>query len=91
MAGVNNKTARQYNLKAITDGKFTTVRLKPGFNSVDDKAWANVKGCEYVKGLKEQGLVDFGKKQDDKELDSDSSQEAVTKTTKAPVEKKGKK
>lgn len=88
MAGVNNKTARQFNLKAITNGKHVTVRLKPGFNTVNDSAWDHMKGCEYVKSLKEQGLIDFGKAQDDKELDADSSQEAITSVKKAPEKKK---
>ncbi len=91
MAGVLNKTARQFNLKAITNGKHVTVRLKPGFNTVDDKAWDCVKTCDYVKSLKEEGHLDFGKKQDDKELDAEPGQEAATKINKAPVKKKEKK
>ncbi len=91
MAGVNNKTARQFNLKAINEGKHITIRLKPGFNTVDDKAWDHMKKCDYVKGLKEDGLIDFGKKQDDKELDAEPGQEAVTKINKAPAKKKDKK
>ena len=91
MAGVNNKTARQFNLKAIAEGHHITVRLKPGFNVVDDEAWDHMKKCDYVKGLKKDKLIDFGNEQDDKELDADSSQEAVTKINKAPAKKKEKK
>ena len=83
MAGVINKTARQYNLKAVKSGKVVTVRIAPGFNVVEDKYWsAFVKGTKvnaYVAKLKSEGKLEFGKKQDDMEIEQDPDTKAKAK------------
>jgi uncharacterized protein (DUF2252 family) len=79
MAGVTNKTERQYNLKTIgKNGNRVTVRLVPGFNVVDDKHWVEFVSKEgkvlnaYVSELNQKGKLDFGKGEDDKELESEA-------------------
>ncbi len=77
MAGVTNRTARQFNLKTIgKNGNRVTVRIVPGFNVVDDKHWEEFvakdgKADPYVAKLKEEGSLEFGKGEDDKELESE--------------------
>lgn len=78
MAGVTNKTARQFNLKTIgKNGNRVTVRVVPGFNVVDDKHWAEFVGADgktvdpYVSKLKQEGSLVFGKDEDEKELESE--------------------
>jgi len=90
MSGVTNNTERQYNIKAINKGRLTVVRLKPGFNVVPDGIWAKVAGSDYVKMLKKEKMIDFGKVHDDKELEVDDSKNAATKETKVPVKNKSK-
>lgn len=84
MTGVINHTARQYNLKGKVGDKIVVVRLKPGFNVVDDEEWGAVSKIKFTKNLKDSGRIDFGKKSlDDKELDAEKSEIAETKVTKA--------
>lgn len=84
MAGIINETARQFNLKTIKDGKRTVVRLAPGFNVVDDEHWkAFVDGRKtdpYVASLKKQGLIKYGKEQDDLELEMDPDTKSKSKS-----------
>lgn len=90
MAGVLNQTERQYNIRGMDkDGSRVTVRLKPGFNVVDDKHWAAVKDIPFVQELKRNGRVDFGKTSiADRELDAKPEQVAMSKTVKAQQKKK---
>lgn len=81
MAGIINRTERQFNLKCIGANKNRTIiRVAPGFNIVDDEHWKHfVNGKKvdpFVAELKKQGLIDFGASIDDLELE----QESVTKT-----------
>lgn len=84
MAGVINKTARQFNLKAFKNGKLVTVRIAPGFNVIDDNHWSAFVSKEgsktvvnpYVKTLKSEGQIDFGPKVDDQELEQDPDTKA---------------
>lgn len=89
MAGVMNNTARQYNLKG-TDSKKAriTVRLKPGFNVVEDEHWAGVSGLDFVEDLKADGKIDFGTKLDKKQADAGKSETAQVKKTPAPKKAK---
>ena len=87
MAGIINKTARQYNLKCISKaGERVVVRLAPGFNIVEDAHWEafvpkNGKGVDpYVKGLKNENKIDYGKDFDDMELDRDADTVAKSKS-----------
>ena len=89
MAGIMNKTARQYNLKCIDKkGRRVTVRLAPGFNVVDDEHWrAFVKGKKvdpYVKELKAEGSIDFGQAMDDLELEQDPDTKSKSKAENPP-------
>ena len=89
MAGVTNTTARQYNLKVVReDGARVTLRLVPGFNSVDDAIWACFAKAKkvdpYVAQLKKSGVLKFGKSEDDKELDEESLAKTVSKVSAPP-------
>ncbi len=84
MAGINNKTARQYNLKCIANKKRHLVRIAPGLNEVDDIAWAPFKTDAYTKGLKEEGLIDFGKKVDDMLVTQDPDTKSKSKVQSLP-------
>ncbi len=90
MAGIMNKTARQFNLKCIDpkNKNRVTVRVAPGFNVVDDDHWAACKNDPYVLGLKKEGKIDFGKKQDDQELERDPDTRAKSKSVPQPKPKK---
>lgn len=79
MAGVTNKTERQYNLKTIgKNGNRVTVRVVPGFNVVDDKHWEEFVSKDgknvdaYVAQLQKEGKLVFGKDEDEKELESEA-------------------
>ena len=86
MAGIMNKTARQFNIKVMDKkGHRVTVRIAPGFNVVDDNHWAPCKNDPYVKGLKDQGKIDFGKAMDDMELDADPDTKSKSKSTPPPT------
>ena len=94
MAGILNKTARQFNLKCMTAGKRrVTIRVAPGFNSVDDDHWKAFthqgkdgakKLDPYVKELKEKSHIDFGAKVDDMELDREPDTKSKSKSVAAP-------
>lgn len=85
MAGIINKTARQFNLKCVDKNKNrVTVRVAPGFNVVDDDHWAPMKNDPYVKSLKKKGDIDFGKAVDDMELEQAPDTKAKSKSTPAP-------
>lgn len=92
MAGVLNKTARQFNLKVMNEGHRTVVRLAPGFNVVKDEHWKEFvdgkKVDPYVKGLKDAGHIDYGSKIDDMELEKDP--DTASKSKKEPVKGKTK-
>ncbi len=83
MAGIMNNTARQYNLKCVgKNGNRVTVRVAPGFNVVNDEHWVHFKGDPYVEWLKKKGLIGFGKKQDDMELEM--APDTVSKSKSSP-------
>lgn len=88
MAGVLNKTARQYNLKTVSQGTRFVVRLAPGFNVVEDAHWKAFEKDEYVLSLKKEGKVSFGAQEDDMELDVDPTVGAKSKSKADPVPKK---
>ena len=86
MAGIINRTARQFNLKCITKaGQRVIVRLAPGFNVVEDAHWEAFvpkKGPvdEYVAGLKKKGDVVYGDDIDDLELEQDPDTKSKSKS-----------
>lgn len=85
MAGIMNKTARQYNLKCIDkNGRRVTVRIAPGFNVVNDDHWGPFKTDKYVTDLRKKDLIDFGKKFDDMEMDQDPDTVAKSKAVTIP-------
>lgn len=63
MAGVQNTTARQFNLKTrhAKSKSFVTVRLAPGLNAVPDETWAKFKGDKYVNERIKVGDIKHGK------------------------------
>ena len=88
MAGIINKTARQYNLKCIAkSGHRVVVRVAPGFNVVEDEHWIHLKNDPYVKSLKKDGLIDFGSKVDDMVLEKDPDTKSKSKMTAPPQDK----
>lgn len=95
MAGVTNKTQRQFNLKTIgKNGNRVTVRVVPGFNVVEDKHWEEFVSKDgknvdpYVAQLKQEGKLSFGKDEDDKELDEEKPVKAKSKSQTMPKAKK---
>ena len=85
MAGIINRTARQFNLKCIGANKNRTiVRVAPGFNVVDDEHWkqfVNGKKVDpYVAELKKAGDIDFGPTVDDLELEKAPDTKAKSKS-----------
>lgn len=95
MAGVTNKTQRQFNLKTIgKNGHRVTVRVVPGFNVVDDRHWEEFVSKDgktvdpYVAKLKKEGKLDFGKDEDDKELEEEKPVRAKSKSQAVPKAKK---
>lgn len=90
MAGVMNKTARQFNLKCMgKNGHKVSVRIAPGFNSVDDQHWEyfiKPKVDPYVAELKAQNLIDFGDEMDDLELERDPDTKSKSKSTPPPLD-----
>lgn len=95
MAGVTNKTQRQFNLKTIgKNGHRVTVRVVPGFNVVDDRHWEEFVSKDgktvdpYVANLKKEGKLDFGKDEDDKELEEEKPVRAKSKSQAVPKAKK---
>jgi len=88
MAGILNKTARQFNLKTCTKkGHRATVRVAPGFNIVNDEHWAHFKDDKYVAQLKKENKIDFGDHIDDLELERDA--DTVSKSKVVPTPKTG--
>ncbi len=94
MAGITNKTARQFNIKTIgKNGNRVTVRIVPGFNVVDDKHWQEFVSKDgkilnaYVEELKAKGSLEFGKGEDEKELESEVS---TSKSKSSPAPKPAK-
>lgn len=90
MAGVFNKTARQFNLKTIgKNGHRVVVRVVPGFNVVDDAHWEHFVSKDgktvdaYVAELKKKGQLDFGATEDEKELESEAPK-SKSKSTAPP-------
>lgn len=62
MAGIQNNSARQYNLKQrLENGQILVVRVKPGLNFVDNKEWDEIKKLNIVKRLKDEGILIDGK------------------------------
>lgn len=95
MAGVVNKTQRQFNLKTIgKNGNRVTVRVVPGFNVVEDKHWEEFVSKDgknvdaYVAQLKQEGKLSFGKEEDDKEFDEEKPVKAKSKSQAIPKAKK---
>jgi hypothetical protein len=91
MAGINNNTARQFNLKCIGKNKNrVTVRIAPGFNVVEDTHWEEFVSKDgkhvdpYVAEIKKKGFIDFGNKIDDMELEQDPDTKAKSKSTPPP-------
>ena len=85
MSGVINHTERQINIKAMSNKGRVTVRLKPGFNVVNDEHWKAVQGVEYTKDLKKAGKIDFGKKVLEDQADlPEKGEEAQSKETPNP-------
>ena len=90
MAGINNKTARQYNLKCISkDGARVTVRMAPGFNVIPDEVWRHFvpkvgASDPYVQGLKDGGQLEYGPRMDDMELEQEPDTAAKVKVVPAP-------
>jgi hypothetical protein len=86
MAGIMNRTARQFNLKTVTkSGSRVVVRVAPGFNIVEDAHWESFvpKGGKvdpYVASLKRKGELEFGPKIDDLELEMDADTKAKSKS-----------
>ena len=65
MAGVMNRTARQFNVKCMVEKKQrVVVRIAPGFNKIDDDHWNLCKDDPYVLLLKEKGDISFGPAED---------------------------
>lgn len=101
MAGIINRTARQFNLKCIGANKNrTVVRIAPGFNVVNDEHWKQFingkKVDPYVAELKKKGFIDFGSDIDDLELEQAPDTKAKSKSEplvklKAELEKAEKK
>lgn len=88
MAGIMNKTAKQFNLKCIgKNGNRVTVRVAPGFNVVEDEHWEEFKDDKYVAQLKKAGHIDFGAKIDDMELEKAPDTKAKSKSTPQPKKK----
>lgn len=88
MAGVLNKTARQFNLKTIAGGIRYVVRLAPGFNVVEDAHWTPFVKDAYVAELVKKGDISFGTKEDDMELEEETSTGTKSKSKADPVPKK---
>jgi hypothetical protein len=87
MSGIMNNTARQFNLKCVTDnGNKVSVRVAPGFNVVEDEHWLafvskdGKKVDPYVRELKKKGYLDFGSKIDDLELEISPDTKAKSKS-----------
>jgi len=54
---VKNTTARQYNLKVLSDGSRLTLRIRPLLNKVDSKILKAFESCEQYKELLENGTL----------------------------------
>lgn len=92
MAGVFNKTSRQYNLKCIDKkGRRITCRVAPGMNDMDDDHWTPMSKDPYVLKLKEEGSIDFGKDVDDMLFDKEPDTKAKSKAVTPPKPKEEKK
>lgn len=103
MAGVLNKTARQFNLKCISPkNQRITVRVVPGFNIVDDEYWsafvrpASNKGEKdyidpYVAELAKNNMIAFGEEIDDMELDTEPVAKTKSKSEEVKKETKSEK
>lgn len=90
MAGVLNKTARQFNLKCMDkNGHRVVVRLVPGLNDVKDNHWKVFIETKdpYVAGLKKDNLITYGKSVDDELLERDPTK-SQSKTTQVVKGKK---
>jgi len=91
MAGIFNRTARQYNLKGCSKkGHRVTIRVAPGFNVVDDEHWEAFVDKEkgeilspFVKELHEKGDLRFGEREDNMELEQDA--DTVSKSKSVPI------
>jgi hypothetical protein len=91
MAGIVNKTARQFNLKCIAkNGNRVTIRVAPGFNVVEDSHWEAFVSKDgkhvdsYVAELKKKGSIQFGAEEDDLELEKAPDTKAKSKSTPSP-------
>lgn len=97
MAGVLNKTARQYNLKCMSEnGHRVTVRIAPGFNAVDDDHWSHFfrgegkkrKTDPYLQSLVDENKIYFGEEYDEMELERDPDTKSKSKATPPPTKAK---
>jgi hypothetical protein len=95
MAGIINTTARQFNVKAVANGRRVCVRLSPGFNVVDDAIWnvfvpkgKDAKVDDYVARLQKEGKLRFGGEVDDLELEQKPDTKTKTSTAELPKKKK---
>jgi hypothetical protein len=98
MAGIINTTARQFNVKAVANGRRVCVRLSPGFNVVDDAIWSvfvpkgktakDAKVDDYVARLQKEGKLRFGGEVDDLELEQKPDTKTKTSTAELPKKKK---
>ena len=86
MSAVNNTTAKQFNLKCVSNGSRVLVRIAPGFNIIENSHWEafvskdGKKVDPYVAEIKKKGFIEFGPKIDDMELDKDADTKAKSKS-----------
>lgn len=89
MAGVLNRTARQFNIKAMDKkGRRVVVRLVPGFNEVEDEHWNVCKEDDYVKSLKKDDKINFGADLD-KQVKAEKAAKAKSKADPVKTGKTG--
>jgi hypothetical protein len=86
---VLNTTARQYNLKTVSDGHRITVRMIPGHNEVPKDVWSKFDNDPYVVELKKENKLDWGKDIEDSVFEKDvKTVESKVKSIKPPKKKK---
>jgi hypothetical protein len=69
MAGIINKTARQIDVRGRDASGIVHATLNPGFNVVDDEAWAAIIKNKHVGVLIDGGALIAGVKKTAEELD----------------------
>ncbi len=87
MAGIMNRTARQFNLKGCSEkGHMVTIRVAPGFNVVNDQHWeafVSEKGkilSPFVQELVDKKYIRFGERENDMELEQEPDTVAKSKS-----------